>query len=645
MSCIKKKLHCIFLDVFLNSKTMSFIKNQTRISFKGVRELLKTLSKKVQMSTFFKQTIARKNRFSSWVEIHPWKTLMAIYFVFSAIKIIISQIYLDPSNLVDGFIYLKMAGSFFENGSFSIYGEPTHQYPPLYPILISPAYIFNDSLSIFRMARVLSVFYSTLIIFPAFLITREFLNNRKSLLIACIISGLAGSIIWIYNLTSECLFYPLFLLTIFFLYKAYFETGHKFKILSGFFIGLCFLIKYTSVVLIPVSLFFFVIMILYEKKFLTLKLILNRIKDWIVVLIAAFVVVFPWLIRNGMSFGFSIRGILGYTQEISNTVKTIEIDLLSKVQNILLQEIIGHGALILSTGIIFFICAFWLLYQSFKHKTKKIFALSCISFLSLECLILLTAIHNINLPWRLHTRYIEPLFPLILILGLIGLLKIKKFQQRNLYVLLLTSFIVTLVLANTWGYMGGMISLPYIGIIQNFSTYLNEFFGYNINGASINSGLVILFVITILYTFFFVMIKVHISKKKIFVAACLIIFISTTISTVGYIARDAYTSKSDLYECGNWLNKRFSGESKIIFLDENIGEGTNLLAVWINAPMLIGKWNITNNTKISYLISTDTYNYTLIYSKNISAALGENFIGRYDWQAQIFVYKLNEEKQ
>jgi len=81
------------------------------------------------------------NTVINWCEHYPIRSLFLLYLLFVCIKIIVTQLFLDPSNLVDGFIYMKMAGSFFQSGSFQIYGEPTHQYPPLYPILISPAYM------------------------------------------------------------------------------------------------------------------------------------------------------------------------------------------------------------------------------------------------------------------------------------------------------------------------------------------------------------------------------------------------------------------------------------------------------------------------------------------------------------------------
>lgn len=608
------------------------------------------LQKKIKLSLNLETFTNKKNNLIQWIEKHPWKTLIISYFVVLVGKIIITQIYLDPSTLMDGFLYMKMGGSFFENGSFSVYGEPTHKYPPLYPIFISSAYIFKDTTMIFRIIRVLSAFYSTLIIFPTFLIAKEFLNTKKSLLVAVLVSSLAAIVVWVFNIVSECLYYTLFLFTCFFLYKSVFELGHLFKILSGLFIGLCFLTRYTTVVFIPVVLLFFIIVYLYEKNCPRLNAIMNALKNWCITSFIAGFVILPWLIRNGNLFGYNVVGIfgIGYKGEIMKVPGTIK-EATKEATNtvylidLLTQFLINHAIIILACGIIFFILSIWIAYYSFRNKTKRIFALTVLTFLLTESLAIITTIHNGSWgTWRLHGRYIEPVFPLFIILGFMGLEKIKHLQHKIVYLTLIVSLPITLLLANTWGHMGGMISVSYIGVIQNLPMYLNKFLGTTINSSFFDNYKVIIFLlILLLFLIFFLMIKYKVSKKMLLVISCGLILSSTIISCVGYVARDLYTSKSELYDFGNWLNEKFSGSNDIIFFDENIGEAIYPLAAWINTPILKGHWNETNsNSGIKYLITNRIYNYAVEHSAMISSPLDGEILGRRDWQVRIYVYNL-----
>ena len=125
---------------------------------------------------------------------------------------------------------------------------------------------------------------------------------------------------------------------------------------------------------------------------------------------------------------------------------------------------------------------------------------------------------------------------MIIIIGIIGLTKIKHLNQKRIYIFLLTSLPLSLLIVNTWGFMGGMISVSYIGIMQDLKLYLSKFFGITINSPiHIHYSTLVFLLITCMFLLFFLMIRFKISKKKIFAIACLIILASTTISAAGYM--------------------------------------------------------------------------------------------------------------
>lgn len=624
------------------------------------------------IENLFIYKLPKKNikRFLHWADAQPIKALIFLFLFFTIIKIIITQIFIDPSNLVDGFVYTKMGYSLVEYKNFSIYGMPTSKYPPLYPISISPAFFFDSALTNIRIVKIFSAFFSSLIIFPVFFITKEFLNKKKSIVIACVISLMAGSIIWVFNVVSECLFYTLFLIAIFFIYKSSFEKGNKFKVLSGLIIGLCFLTRYTTIILFPTIIIYFIFIKLYEKNEKKINAFVYGLRDSIVVGCFTAIVILPWLIRNGNLFGYTIKGMLGYSELLSNTAtklstiadevgsigKTQEINNVTNISetqiegttyiiNFLTHFILTHGLLILACGIIFFILYIYLIFHIDKKKDKKLYFLLILTFIITELLICLSSIHNITLPWRLHGRYIEPVFPLIIILGFIAYFRIQNmnidFIKKTLIIFLPIATVVSL----GWGHMGGMISISYIGIIKDLPVYLNKFFGINFKSRIfLYPEILILILIFLMFFIFLYLINSNFSKKKIIALSLIIIFSSTALSTVGYMTREAYTSKSELYDLGIWLDENLSDKGYTIFLEEDLGYGINQISIWINGNLVVGKWNNNYTLNPDYLISKNKYNYSIEYSDTVSSNL-QGIKGRDGWRYKIYVYNLNKKME
>ena len=315
------------------------------------------------------------SNFFTWGKAHPLKALCISYFTIVVIKIILSQIYIDPTIGVDRYQYLKMAKSFWFNQVFIVNGEFTHKYPPLYPIAISPSFIFDVTIMITRMIRVINAFLSSLIQFPIFYIGKEFINKINSLKISIVISLIASSMLTVFFVMSENLYYPLFILTVLTLYLTVKNNfSIKFMILSGIFIGLCFLTRYTTIAMIPAVLIFFFFFEYIIKKKKVISCGIHALKNWLFINVVAGIIIFPWLVRNGVHFGFTINGIIGYTNEIGavttklqhftgHTPSVGKICLLGiegppLIFNFLIEIILHNAYLILGSGILFFILAF-----------------------------------------------------------------------------------------------------------------------------------------------------------------------------------------------------------------------------------------------------------------------------------------------
>ena len=144
------------------------------------------------------------------------KQLIFIYFLFVIVKSLLSYFIPSPSAFSDEYIYTKMARSIFYSFNFDIHGSPSHAFLPLYPLALSFSYIFKDMQVAYIIMKIINSFLSSLIIFPAWLISKEFMSKKKAILPALLVSVIPATFSFSPYIMAENLFYPLFLFTIFF---------------------------------------------------------------------------------------------------------------------------------------------------------------------------------------------------------------------------------------------------------------------------------------------------------------------------------------------------------------------------------------------------------------------------------------------
>ena len=161
------------------------------------------------------------------------KKLLLGYLIFVIIKSILSYFVPSPSAFSDEYIYAKMAREFFLNFDFIDY----KRYPPVYPILLSMSYLFNDMSIVYFIMKFINSLVSSLIIFPAWFISKEFMNEKNALKMAILVSLIPPIFAFSPLLMSENLFFPLFLFSFYFIYKSFISLDYKWDILAGIFIG------------------------------------------------------------------------------------------------------------------------------------------------------------------------------------------------------------------------------------------------------------------------------------------------------------------------------------------------------------------------------------------------------------------------
>lgn len=157
---------------------------------------------------------------------------------------------------VDEDLYVALAKSFHYKGRFEAYGDIMNYNCVLYSMLISVAYYFYSPEHILFLMRFIGILSMCSAVFPIYLLAKRILQDDR---ISFAISALTLIMPYMFDgmyLLQEVLSYPLFLWTMYFLYRA-FETSDMpeagmWMAVGAVFSVLCFFTK-TYLFLIPVT--------------------------------------------------------------------------------------------------------------------------------------------------------------------------------------------------------------------------------------------------------------------------------------------------------------------------------------------------------------------------------------------------------
>ena len=392
------------------------------------------------------------------------KQLVIFCVIIVLLKILLSLFIPAPSAYSDEYNYIKLARSFFFDFNFSIHGILSGVYFPLYPILLSVSYVFKNMTVIYLLMKIINSIVSSLVIIPAFLLAKEFLSDKKSLIVALLVSIIPSNFLFSNYIISENLFYPLSLFTIYFIYKSFLENGYKYSILTGIFLGLSYLTKPLAISIIIAFVSSYFILIFFTKRF-DRRLVL---KKFILSLFLFFVIISPWIIRNFYFYGFNLKLFFGeYTSEAVSI--TTDFNLF----NYILKFFVYLSYLVLASLIIFPL-------KLINMFNKKYFNSLILFIPLLISTLLIVANHGrviIFFEWftgRYIGRYIDFLLPLIFIGGFIGAEKIKKTNKLVNYIFIFLLAVASLLTLHVLFPVNNLL-LTWVGSLK----YIFEFIFYH----------------------------------------------------------------------------------------------------------------------------------------------------------------------
>src|SRR6516225_3157610 len=132
-------------------------------------------------------------------------------------RLIAGSVLRGPYIFPDEFDYWEMARSFVATGHFQLYQVPTPLPTVLYPLSISPAFLWHSPLQQYLAVRVISAILITAVVLPTYGFARELVSERLALAAALLVF-LNPSGIYASTVMAENLFFPV---SIFSLWMAY----------------------------------------------------------------------------------------------------------------------------------------------------------------------------------------------------------------------------------------------------------------------------------------------------------------------------------------------------------------------------------------------------------------------------------------
>jgi len=360
------------------------------------------------------------------------KKLLILFVALIVLKIVLSFFIQAPSVFSDEYVHAKLARSFFFDQTFDIHeGIPAHQQLPLYPVLLSLSFLFQNMTIVFFVMKLLNILILSTAIFPIFWIAKDFLSEKKALFLTTMVAFIPSMFITSFYLMSENLFYPLFLFWVYFLYRGFRDNDTLFLNLAGIFLALLFLTRFIGLVLVPVM---FLLWLFKVRKIKFRKIFMPYL--------VSLVLVFPWLLRSVLKFGFSVSGATGnygvVAEKLGNNLSSLLLPFLNWI-------VLYFAYLVLSSGILFGL--YMLFAGRIRERNFRLFF--WISSLCIAFFILAAANQSSSFriffqsPFFFFTnrplgRYVDVVLPLLVTIGFVAFEKVKfkkSFLRRPVFLL------------------------------------------------------------------------------------------------------------------------------------------------------------------------------------------------------------------
>lgn len=544
--------------------------------------------------------------------------LLFIYIASVSLRIYYSSWIENPYYYKDEIVYSGMARSFMESGTFMYAGSISRSIPPLYPMLISIAYIPPDIFTTYTLIKIINSLVSASVIFPVWLLAKEFLSEKEAVIPATM-AAVLPALVYSGMIMTENLHFPLTVMTVYLIYKSLTEENKKIDFLCGIFLGLSYLTKIFGVfmpIIFAIGLIFKPQGTLRERASESFKLFIS--KKWVFAI--ALLTVLPWIIRQGLLFGFTYQGIFGdYTSIPNQVIQTATFQTSISLRRILFFALNHLSYLTIASGVAFFSGSVLLLSLLSENRLvhnnfEKLRMFLIIIWSSIIIYVFYTTYHGIGRAtwliygyYRVQGRYIDAILPLVILAGYIGLKYINDNYDKNM----IKTFAVTIVFTSAvlifapFSFLSGqaVVVAPDILFLFIFMDFTNELFSA---------------VFFVVFPFLFIILYRYNKLNLRYISLVFIIFLLFS----GYFAFMQHVTSArgsgSLADAGKWLVKNTTKEDVVLIEGMDIRNMERNLLEWQTQFWLRDRGiriNVFKYQKFDFGVKANE-NFTLITNKS-----------------------------
>jgi hypothetical protein len=540
------------------------------------------------------------------LRLKPLHYLIIAFVTISLVKLVISLFRSTPWITWDELAYIDGAEQIFHGHPILMTNtDYTHAYPSGYSYFIAPAFALGNIGAVYSGMLAINAFLSTAVIFPAFFISRRFIDAKTSVLLSAVIAVLPAITLHTFAAMSENAFVPVFLLSAWLVMKSFSGEwmGHK-KIVgdvaAGVSILLLVFIKATGVAMVA-ALFSIVLFQIIRTRSLTV--LWNKI-----LVLLPFMAAIPagayMLWSNGTAIGYNVSSYLSRLWKPFTGV-----DAFVAFGRVLLSEIDYYMFASYFFFTVFSLFFVWKLKKDSNKNRDTAIVFAVYAFATAFFLALVTTVHIYGSVLTVYSRYVYPVVPVFFIMGAIGIKKYLKHPTPK------AMKAIAVVFFSAVGLFWATFPLKGIKLVNNLDIY-------NIYMARPD-----VFITRITFPFFvmtallmavlFVAFLYFHPKLKTVLVAALLASVALTAPALSLQSPVEIKEKEDnqivawLYENGAdsvVMDSSYQGQREAATLEKQ-------LVFWWRGDIV--HTDVNNTGDIGYFLSPDNYSYSIVAEEKI----------------------------
>lgn len=401
----------------------------------------------------------KKIKFPAFFDTPDWENprfvfLLTVvsYFLLVIIRFAVFSLFTEAVAVGDDYTYKGMAFSFFKTGDFHELNYARKLILPnyLYPLALSPAFFIMEHFYIFM--KLINSLLINALIFPVFLMAKEFMSYKKAYVIA-IIAAFIPFVNIGYMLMAEVLYLPLFLSAFYVCYKLLTGLKLKYAVLSGVMLGLLYSAKPHALFFIAAFLATAAIIVMSEKDKKEKKKMLYLTAGALVCTALSVIILNMAILGNpGLELNHYSR-VAKKSMDFSKKPATVS-------NPKLFYLMLSHVSLFLMVYLLPFFTAVFSLIKAVKEKArdKAVILLLCLTFslVMMAVIFFLALRHPIyTTQLRLPARFYFMIYP-VYIIAFAAFYKYIDWNKRQKIIMTIT-FALTLA-ANVFVFIPKIVS-------------------------------------------------------------------------------------------------------------------------------------------------------------------------------------------